>query len=62
MAAGRLYGAYTIPDIDGRYGTVFCLGRATGKLIFRRGRAEGKDPKGILSAPVLAGGGKGVVI
>lgn len=62
VAAGRLYGAYTIPDIDGRYGTVFCLNAATGKLIWRTERVEGKDLKGILSSPVLSADGKSVLI
>ena len=54
VAGGRLYGAYTIPDITGQFGTVFCLNAATGKLIWQMEEVDGESLKGILSSPVLS--------
>ena len=62
VAGGRLYGAYTIRDITGQFGAVFCLNAATGKLIWRTEKAGDHDLKGILSSPVLSADRKSVLI
>ena len=62
VAHGRLYGAYTIPDITGQFGAVFCLSAATGKLIWKVEDVDGKPLNGILSSPVSSEDRKSILI
>jgi len=62
VADGRLYGTYTVHDISGQFGTVFCLDAATGKLLWKAQEVDGESLKGILSSPVLSEDRKSVLI